>query len=92
MLQLIAAGLVGGLIGAMLRPFLRLGLLLLGVAAAVELPARLWLAYVDIQASTSTLTTVRWVTGGGLLVLWLRLWVVPALRRGPGRPRQVRVR
>jgi hypothetical protein len=84
MLRLIAARLVGGLISALLRPFLRLGLLVLGVAAAVELPARLWLMYGDADTSVSILAMIRWVAGGILALSWLGLRIAP-LRRCSGR-------
>lgn len=85
MLRLIGAHLIGTLIGAILRPVLRLGLITLAVLAAVELPARLWRDYVDPSASAEVLIGIRWAVGGLLLFLWIRRW----LRLVAGRERGV---
>lgn len=84
MLRLIVARLVGGLIGALLRPILALGLLLAGGAAAVELSARVWLMYGDPHASALVLGAIRWVVGGSLFLLWV--W--PRGARAEGGPKR----
>ena len=81
MLRLIGAHLIGTLIGAILRPVLRLGLIAIAVLAAVELPARLWRDYMDPSASPEVLMGIRWVVGGLLLLLWARWWLRPIGRR-----------
>lgn len=81
MLRLIGAHLIGTLIGAILRPVLRLGLIAIAVLAAVELPARLWRDYMDPLASPEVLMGIRWVVGGLLLLLWARWWLRPIARR-----------
>ena len=81
MLRLISAHLIGTLIGAILRPVLRLGLITLAVLAAVELPARLWRDYVDPSADPEVLMGIRWVVGGLLLLFWARRWLRPVAGR-----------
>ena len=81
MLRLIGARLIGTLIGAILRPVLRLGLIAIAVLAAVELPARLWRDYINPSASPEMLMGIRWVVGGLLLLSWVRWWLRPIARR-----------
>lgn len=82
MIRLLGAHLIGSLLGALLRPLLRLGVLVLGVAVMVELPVRLWQTYVGAGASEVTLDALRWAAGLVLAAGWLRWWVLPAVRGG----------
>jgi hypothetical protein len=80
--RLVVANLLAGLI----RPIVWAALFVLAMWFVVTVPARLWLLYVDAQASAATLSTLNWVTGVGLGAFWLA-WKTRAVQRGRSRRR-----
>ena len=80
MLRLIFARLIAGIIGAILRPILRVGLLIVAATFVVELPARLWSIYVDPTVGSVTLQIIRWLTAVLLVTAWVRWHLVPRFR------------
>lgn len=80
MLRLIFARLIAGVIGAILRPVLRVGLLIVAATFAVELPARLWSIYVNPAVGPVTLQVLRWLTAVLLVTAWVRCHLVPRFR------------
>lgn len=69
MLRLIAARLIGDVVGTIARPFIRAGLALVVAYALWALPGVLWRSYVNPHASTRLLSTVNWVATALLIGL-----------------------
>lgn len=77
MLQYVIAHLIAGV----LRPLVWAALAVLAVAFVVTVPARLWLLYVDSEASARTITALHWAAGVLVVSLWLARWVFPLFGR-----------
>lgn len=75
MLRYVVANLIAGL----LRPLVWAALAMLAAAFVITVPARLWMLFVDPQASAHTTAALNWTTGVLLAGVWVSPWLLPVL-------------